>query len=125
MSISCVSFHGHGTESTGSIAHRNNPNQCPTCGKEISFKARDTYGEDKGMSTGGIIATVVGLTATAIIGLGYAHKAEVFNKMKDGKVKDLVLKLKPACEKCHEWCATAKTKSIECWDKLKNMFSKK
>ena len=125
MSVSCVNFRGHGTESTGSIAHRNNPKPCPTCGQEINFRGRNDYGEEKGMSTGGILATVVGLTATAIIGLGYAHKAKAFDKLGEGWVKKTIGKLEPAGKKCHEWCSTAKTKGTEYWDKLKNMFSKK
>ena len=42
--INCVSFRGHGSETTGSIAHRNNPTcpncgtECPTCGNKINFK---------------------------------------------------------------------------------------
>lgn len=126
MSISCVNFRGHGTESTGSIAHRNQPAQCPTCGNGVNFRGHSyAYEEKKKTSTVGIIAGLAALTAATIIGLGYTHKTGALNKLKDGKMKDLLKKLEPATEKCYGWCKTTKTKSIELWDKIKNMVSSK
>ena len=122
--VNCVSFHGHGSESTGSIAHRNNPSQCPTCGSKISFRGYDEP-EKKGVSTGGILGGLVAVTAATIIGLGYAHKAGGFNKLGDGWMKKTIGKLEPAGKKCHEWCATIKNKSSECWTKIKGWFSPK
>lgn len=121
-SINCVSFRGNGSESTGSIAHRNNPTPCPTCGQPVSFRGHDQFGKKKN-NTGLIIAGTAFLAAATVVGMGYAHKVEVFNKMKDGKIKDFISKLKPACEKCYQWCSTAKTKTSECWGKVKNFFS--
>jgi len=129
MSINCVSFRGHGSETTGSVAHRNNPNPnpCPTCGKPINFKGSDTFvrEEKSGVSTAGVIGGLVALTAATIIGLGYAHKTNAFSKLKEGWMKDTIGKLEPASKKCHEWCTTAKTKSTECWNKIKDFFSSK
>lgn len=122
--LNCVSFRGHGSESTGSIAHRNNPTQCPTCGGQVNFRGSDKY-EKNGPSAGGVILTLAGITAAGIIGLGYAHKAEVFTKLKDGWMKKTIGKLEPAGQKCHEWCTTAKTKTTELWTKVKDKFSSK
>ena len=123
--VSCVNFRGHGSESTGSIAHRNNPapKDCPTSGDTINFRGRADSFEKKGPSTGTVILTLAGLTAAGIIGLGYAHKVKAFDKLKDGWMKKTIGKLEPAGEKCHEWCATAKTKSTELWAKIKDKFS--
>ena len=124
--ISCVSFRGHGTESTGSIAHRNQPNQCPTCGGSVNFRGHYNYQEEKkGTSTLGVIGGLAALTATAIIALGYAHKTNVLGKMKEGRVKDVLKKIEPSAQKCHEWCSTAKTKGTELWGKVKNLFGSK
>ena len=123
--INCVSFRGHGSESTGSIAYRNKPAQCPTCGGNVNFRGQYNYEEKKGTSTLGIIGGLAALTATAIIGLGYAHKTGAFNKLKDGRDKDMLIKLKPASEKCHSWCSSVKTQGNKLWDKTKSMFSNK
>jgi len=121
--INCVSFRGHGTESTGSIAHKNQPTQCPTCGDQVCFKGSNK--KEKGPSAGGVILTVAALTAAVIGGLGYAHKAEAFTKLKDGWMKKTIGKLEPAAKTCHEWCSTAKTKATDTWTKIKSKFSKK
>ena len=129
--INCVSFRGHGSETTGSIAHRNNPTcpncgtECPTCSDKINFKGRnDTY-EKEGPSVLGIVATAALLAVGVIGGLGYAHKAKAFDKLGEGWMKKTIGKLEPAGKKCHEWCATAKTKSTELWTKVKDIFSSK
>ena len=126
--INSLSFYGHGSESTGSIAHRNNPTQepkqCPTCGNHINFWGYDSY-EKEGSSTLGTIATVALLTAGVIGGLGYAHKAKAFEKLGEGWMKKTVGKLEPAGKKCHEWCSLAKTKGSELWTKISGFFSKK
>ncbi len=130
-SMNCVSFHGHGSESTGSIAHKNNPTQepkqCPTCGGSVSFRGRNDYDsfEKEGPSALGIIAGVALLTAGVIGGLGYAHKAKAFEKLGEGWMKKTIGKLEPAGKKCHEWCSTAKTKSTDLWTKVKDKFSSK
>ena len=126
MSINCVSFRGHGTESTGSIAHRNQPTQCPTCGNGVNFKGHNQVYEEKNKTSKvGLIAGLVTLTAATIIGLGYAKKTDCINKLKDGKMKDFLKKLEPATEKCYDWCKATKTKGIELWDKIKNIGSSK
>ncbi len=124
-SINCVSFRGHGTETTGSIAHRNNPTECPTCGGKVNFRGGYDRYEKEGPSALGVITTVALLTAGVIGGLGYAHKAEAFKKLGDGWIKKTVGKLEPAAKKCHEWCSTTKTKGTELWTKVKDKFSSK
>ena len=120
--ISPISFRGNGTETTGSIAYRNKPTTtCPTCG-QVSFKGYDQE-EKKGVSMIGALAGVTTLAALTIVGLGYMKKGDVINKMKDGWMKDTISKLKPATEKCYEWCASAKGKGLEYWGKVKNFFS--
>lgn len=125
--VNCVSFRGHGSESTGSIAHKEKPTTCPTCGREIGFKGRyDSFEkQNEGSSMAGTVLTLAGLTAAGIVGLAYAHKTSLFSKMKEGKIRDLMMKLDPASKKCHEWCSTAKTKSTELWTKVKDKFSSK
>lgn len=136
--INSINFRGSGSESTGSIAHNNNPTECPTCGTncgnacegKVSFRGSNDYdyyenSQKKKTSTLGVVATLAGITIAGIAGLGYAHKTNALNKLKDGKVKNLLAKLEPAGEKCHEWCSTVKTKSSELIDKVKNLFSSK
>lgn len=122
--VSPVSFYGNGSETTGSIANRKNkPVECPTCG-QVNFKGQE-YSEKKGTSTTGILAGVVALAALTVIGLGYAGKTKALDKLSDGWVKNTLTKLKPAIEKCHEWCAFTKNKGIEYWGKIKNFFVSK
>lgn len=151
-SLSSVSFCGSGSESTGSLALRKDPEPCPTCGRvnfrgsgsestgslanisnpqeqlatdTVSFKASDSYQKDKGVSALGIVAGLVILGAATVVGLGYAHKSNAFSKMSDGKIKDFLMKGEPAAKKCHEWCSTVKTKSTNAWNKIKDFFSSK
>lgn len=134
-SVNFVNFRGSGTESTGSIAYKNNVTECPTCGTncegtcdgKVNFKGYDSFesSNKKGTSTLGVISTLAGITIAGILGLGYAHKTNALSKLKDGKVKDMLSKLQPAGEKCHSWCSTIKTKGSDCIDKIKNFFSSK
>ena len=130
--INCVSFRGHGSESTGSIAHKNNPTQCPTCGTDcptcagtVNFRGGDRFEKKDGPSAGGVILTLAGLTAAGILGLGYASKTGAFSKLKEGWIKNSIGKLEPAAKKCEVWCTTAKTKTTELWTKVKDKFSSK
>lgn len=135
-SISLVNFRGSGSESTGSVAYKNNTTECPTCGTtscegtcegKVNFKGNDSFenSNKKGISTLGAMAIITGIAAASIVGLGYAHKTNALSKLKDGKMKDMLTKLEPAGKKCHEWCSTVKTKSSECVNKIKNFFSSK
>lgn len=134
-SVNFMTFRGNGSESTGSIAYKNNTTECPTCGTncegtcegKVNFKGYDSFenSKKKGTSTLGIIATLAGITVAGIVGLGYAHKTNALSKLNDGKVKDILSKLEPAGEKCHKWCSTVKTRSSEYADKIKNFFSGK
>lgn len=150
--ISSVSFCGSGSESAGSLAMRDNPDRCPTCGRvnfqgngsestgsladisnpleqpptdSVNFKGSNQNKKKKGLSVFGAITGIAILAAGSIVGLGYAHKSNAFAKMNDGKIKDILSKLEPAAKKCHEWCATIKSKGLELWGKIKNVFSSK
>ena len=81
--------------------------------------------EKKGMSALAVIGTLAAVSAATIIGLSYAHKTDVIGKMSEGKMKDLLLKAKPATEWCHKACSMVKDKSVKYWDKLINIFKKK
>ena len=119
-----VNFRGGGTETAGSIAAKEKPTQCPECGSKLSFKG--SYKEDKkGVSTTGILAGLVGLTAATIIGLGYAHKKGAFKNLSEGWVKTAGEKIEPMAAKCHEWCGAAKKTGLEWWNKIKNIGSSK
>lgn len=120
-----VGFRGHGTETTGAIGNKNNPTECPTCGGKINFKGGyDSY-EKEGPSTLGVIAGIALVAAGIIGGLGYAHKAKAFDKLGEGWVKKTVGKLEPAGKKCHEWCTSVKNESTKLWTKVKDTFSSK
>lgn len=122
--VNCVSFRGHGTETTGSIAKRNQPVECPTCGR-VNFKGSE-YGEEKkkGAKKAGVIGGLVALTAASIIGLGYAHKTKCFEKLGEGWKKTAFGWLEPAGKKCHEWCALGKRKTRLGWQTVKGWFGK-
>lgn len=135
-----LSFRGSGSESAGSIAYRNNSVPSKGYGAETAgsvaygnnsleklqspnFKGQGVYYLEnetkKSPSMMGILLGGLTIGALAVGGLGYAHKTGFFQKA------EWLKKLEPAGKKCHEWCTTVKTKSIELWDKVKNFFSKK
>ena len=119
-----IKFRGGGTETAGSIATKEKPTQCPECGSKLSFKG--SYKENKkGVSTTGILAGLVGLTAATIICLGYAHKKGAFKNLSEGWVKTAGEKIEPMAAKCHEWCGAAKKTGLEWWNKIKNIGSSK
>ena len=115
-----------GGETAGSVSKKDLPvpETCPTCGGNVSFRGYD-YEEKKGPSAIGVIGTLAGITAAAVIGLAYAHKTDVIGKMSEGKVKTYLEKAKPVTEQCYKWCSSIKTKSVEYWDKFKGMFKGK
>ena len=155
MSVNCVSFRGHGTESTGSIAKRNVPEEtkdstsvnfrghgtestgsiantptstvCSGCGKPVNFRGGgyDTYESSNGSSLGKTVGTLAFLTLAGGLGLAYMHKAGGFAKLEKDWMKKTIGKLEPAGKKCHEWCSTAKTKGSEAWAKVKDKFGGK
>lgn len=96
---------------------------------ELSFRGydnEDTFnGKKSSSSAGKTILGLAGATALIIGGLAYAHKTNVLDKLKDGKIKDFLKKAEPATEKCHEWCSKIKQTGTEWYEKVKNMFTKK
>ena len=67
------------------------------------------------------------LAAAALIvgGLGYAHKADVVGKLKDGKVKDFLKKADKITEPCHKFCSKVKEFCQKYYEKIKEFFNKK
>lgn len=120
-----ISFYG--SETSGSIAKRilaepvrNTASLQAPQGDSVNFKGREK--DEKGSSAAGAILGIAAITALAIGGLGYAHKAGWISKLNDGKFKDTANK---AAEKCHDWCAKIKATSIKYYNKVKDFFSKK
>lgn len=121
-----VSFHGG--ETSGSVAKRNlnstfrRQNIVEQAPDKLSFKGKS---EDNASSFGkGLIMT---LAAAALIvgGLGYAHKADVVGKLKDGKVKDFLKKADKITEPCHKFCSKVKEFCQKYYEKIKEFFNKK
>lgn len=121
-----VSFHGG--ETSGSVAKRNlnstfrRQNIIEQAPDKLSFKGKS---EDNASSFGkGLIMT---LAAAALIvgGLGYAHKADVVGKLKDGKVKDFLKKADKITEPCHKFCSKVKEFCQKYYEKIKEFFNKK
>lgn len=114
MSISNISFSG--SESTGSIGKRANASNVryesiPNDQLEqdtVSFRGANYEGEEKKSSLLTKIFGAAVFSALAIGGLGYAHKADLVGKLKDGKFKDFMRKSDCVTEKCHEWCSKVK-----------------
>lgn len=130
MSIKCVSFRGG--ESTGSVGYTNNVNlrnteqptpQMPS--DSVNFRGYDEYGQKKKSKAVPIIIGTLALAAAAIGGMGYAGKVKALDKLKDGKIKDLLLKTEPMLNKCHEWCSAVKKFGVDSWDKVKGWFGNK
>ena len=119
-SVNMISFRGSGSETAGSVAYGNNSLEKL---QSPNFKGQDVYYLEnetkKSPSMMGILLGGLTIGALAVGGFGYAHKTGFFQKA------EWLKKLEPAGKKCHEWCGTVKTKSIELWDKVKNFFSKK
>lgn len=121
-----VSFQGG--ETSGSVAKRNlnstfrRQNIIEQAPDKLSFKGKS---EDNASSFGkGLIMT---LAAAALIvgGLGYAHKADVVGKLKDGKVKDFLKKADKITEPCHKFCSKVKEFCQKYYEKIKEFFNKK
>ena len=121
-----VSFHGG--ETSGSVAKRNlnstfrRQNIIEQAPDKLSFKGKS---EDNASSFGkGLIMT---LAAAALIvgGLGYAHKADVVGKLKDGKVKDFLKKADKITEPCYKFCSKVKEFCQKYYEKIKEFFNKK
>lgn len=121
-----VSFQGG--ETSGSVAKRNlnstfrRQNIVEQAPDKLSFKGKS---EDNASSFGkGFIMTLA--TAALIVGgLGYAHKADVVGKLKDGKVKDFLKKADKITEPCYKFCSKVKEFCQKYYEKIKEFFNKK
>ena len=117
------------SETTGSVGYlRSVDNQTVAIpkanlnfrGEPDSFEYQNAEPQKKSISPWTIVGGLV-LTGCAIVGgLGYTHKKELIKNMSDGKIKDLLMKLEPAGEKCHKWCSSIKNTGSEWWSKVKD-----
>ena len=78
---------------------------------------RCSIGEKKKTSPLTYIAIAGGLGASAIAGLGYAHKKNAISKLSDGAIKDFI---EPATKKCYDWCHSLKTSAVDLKNKMFN-----
>jgi len=118
-----INFQGHGTESTGSIAHKNKPTNYPNCDSQISFCDGYDYCDEKnGVSIGAIVLGLVAISAGVLIGLGYADKVNAFGKLNKKGLKKTVGKIEPIAKKCHNLCSKIKSKAKELINKFKNIL---
>ena len=124
-----VSFYGG--ETAGSIGKRNlnpqkynaSPEQTPIndCPDIVCFKGKE---KNNGSSVLGGLAAVIVLAGLAVGGLGYAHKADLVGKLKDGKFKDFLRKSDKITEPCHNLCRKVKEFCLKYYNKIKDFFSK-
>ena len=95
------------------------PEQAPD---KVCFKGRD---HDDGIPFLGSLAKLAAAAVVIIGALGYAHKANVVGKLKDGKLKDFLRKSDKITEPCHKWCSKTKEFGTKYYNKVKEFFSKK
>ncbi len=115
---SVVNFRGKGAESAGSIAIQAEP-----INKDIvSFKGYDR--EEKKSSFLGKLLGLTVLSAAVIAGLGYAHKTNIIDKIKNQKLHDILKNSDKITEPCYNLCVKTKNFCTEYYNKAKNYFSK-
>ena len=123
-----VSFYGG--ESTGSVGKKT-ANQIrnvletpvqPAEPDKVCFHGYEH--EEKSSSFFSKLIGAAACTAIVIGGLGYAHKANLIGKMKDGKLKDFLKKADNVTETCHNWCSKTKQCVLDGVDKIKSIFPK-
>ena len=115
---SVVNFRGKGAESAGSIAIQAEP-----INKDIvSFKGYDR--EEKKSSFLGKLLGLTVLSAVVIAGLGYAHKTNIIDKIKNQKLHDILKNSDKITEPCYNLCVKTKNFCTEYYNKAKNYFSK-
>lgn len=74
-------------------------------GDTVNFRGR---GDEKSSIGGKILKTGM-LAALVVGGLGYAHKADLVGKLKNGKIKDILKKSDVITKPCYEACHYIKT----------------
>lgn len=106
-----------GGETTGSVGKRTaatdnkelvKPTSFDTVefGDTVNFRGRGD--EEKSSIVGKIFKTGM-LAALVVGGLGYAHKANLVGKLKNGKIKDILKKSDVITKPCYEACHYIKT----------------
>ena len=122
-SVSSVKNFYNNPETTGSLG--NNKKTCPECGNQLNFKSTyNSYGDtfensnSKKKNKAGMIALITGLTLLgSAVGLAFAHKSSLFEKLGDKWYQKAFKALEPAGEWCHKKCSWLKN---NIWDKLFN-----
>lgn len=130
-----ISLYGNGNETAGSVADRQSVTakletaggvgariyqqepepevkMPPALDKDtVSFRGKDD--SEKGTSALGVLGALAFSAAAVIGGLACVKKYGVIDKLKEGKVKDFLIKYgNPAAETCHKWCAFLKEKAV-------------
>ena len=108
---------GRGGETTGSIGKRPvitdnkelvKPASFDTIevGDTVNFKGHSEEGKS---SIGGALLKTGIFAALVVGGLGYAHKTNVVDKLKNGKIKDILKKSDTITKPCYDACHYVKT----------------
>ena len=104
----------YGTESSGSVAKRDFTRQNvvqqvqpipESMPDTVSFKGREE--KNTSVLTKGL--TLIAAAGLAFAGLAYAHKANLVDKLSDGKFKDFMRKSDAITKPCHDMCHKIKT----------------
>ena len=150
MSISFVSFRGgetagspayqsnvmfQGGETTGSPAFVNElPQKLASVPQEqmndmVNFRASDysyfDYPQKKKSKVLPMILGATGIIVASVVGLGYAHKTNVIDKVSNEKIKKILSKFEPVTKQCHQWLHSTKEVGVNIWEKLKSIGGKK
>lgn len=89
----------------------------------VSFRGYNRYGEyEKGVSTASMVFGTAAVAALAIVGLGYAQKYGAISKINNKNVKNVLNKI---AEPCYKICSKIKNLSLDCYSKVKSVFTKK
>ena len=112
------------SESTGSIGKQNisqntSQNTSKYYNAKINESTEDTVNfkgtkKEKKSSLFSTLITLASIAGITIVGLGYAHKADLVGKLNEGKFKDFMRKSDTITKPCHDLCS-----------KIKNFFHKK
>lgn len=114
-----INFRGQGAETVGSISKRNVDT---TPSKDtLAFKG---HNDKKESSWGGKLVGLLLLAGATVFGLGYAHKTNAVNKIKNEKIKDFLKNSNKVTEPCYNVCCKTKDFFIKYYDKAKAHFNK-
>lgn len=114
-----VGFRGKGSETSGGIAKQSidkTPEE-----DTVSFKGHKY--EEKS-SWGGKILGLLLLAGATVFGLGYAHKTNAVNKIKNENIKNFLKNSDKITEPCYDACCKTKDFFTKYYNKAKSHFDK-